>query len=369
MLLAELDFRMEARNMDTFRRNLAEFTDIYIPTVIHDFTTERVLTAEFIRGHKVSKLTPLALVDHDYSQLAGSLTRAYLKQVCVDGLWHSDPHPGNVFVHEGMLILLDFGMVSRIGLELQDQIIKLLLSVSENRGRDAAEVCIDIGTPGETFFREKFVRDITDMVTTYYDIDLRQANTGRMIFLLINVANSNDLLLPGELAILAKTLLHLDGITKKLDPEFSPPDTIRDYAQSLITQKIAQKFHPRNLYAPLLDFNELIIELPKRTRELLDQAATGRATVNLKLTQADDLIAGLQRIANRIAVGLVIAALIVGSSLMLRVPSTFSILGYPALAVLGYLAASALGFYLVIGSFVADKRDRERARMKMRTHQ
>jgi ubiquinone biosynthesis protein len=222
MLMGELDFRMEARNIETFRRNLAEFEEIYVPYVIHDFTTQRMLTAEFVRGKKVSKLTPLALIDHDYSALAGSLTRAYLKQVCVDGIWHSDPHPGNVFVHEGRLILLDFGMVSRIGVDLQDEIIKLLLAVTENRGREAAEVCLEIGIPGETFSRDKFIRDITDLVTMYYDADIRQANTGRIIFAMLNVANSNDLKLPGELAMLGKTLLHLDGITRKLDPEFSP---------------------------------------------------------------------------------------------------------------------------------------------------
>lgn len=367
MLLGELDFRQEARNIDLFRRNLSEFEDIYVPYVIHDFTTARVLTAEFVRGKKVSKLTPLALIDHDYSVLAATVTRAYLKQVCVDGIWHSDPHPGNVFVHEGKLILLDFGMISRIGTDLQDEIIKLLLSITENRGRDAAEVCISIGTLGEKFIRDKFVRDISDLVTTYYDADLRRTNTGRIIFALINVANGNDLRLPGELALLAKTLLHLDGITRKLDPDFSPPDAIRDYAQSLITQKIAQKFHPRNLYSPLLDFNELIIELPRRTREILDQAATGKATVNLKFAQMDDLLSGMHKIANRIAIGAIVAALIIASALMMRVDTSATIFGYPALAMLGYLAASAIGFYMAISGLLKDRRDKEKARLKSKT--
>lgn len=364
MLLSELDFKLEARNTEMFRRNLAEFEDLYIPTVIHDFTTTRVLTLEFIRGKKVSKLTPLALIDHDYSVLADTITRAYLKQVCVDGVWHSDPHPGNVYVHEGKLILLDFGMVSRIGTDLQDQIIKLLLAITENRGREAAEVCMDIGTAGETFLRDKFVRDLTDVVTTYYDADLRQASTGQIIFTLINVANANDLKLPGELALLAKTLLHIDGVTKKLDPDFSPTDAIRDYSEQLITQKIAQKFHPRNLYSPLLDLNELIIELPRRSRDVLDQAATGRLQLNLKSPQIDDLLNGLQTIANRLTLGLVMAALIISSSMLVRIPTRLQIFGYPALAIVGYLAASAIGFYIVVFSLMQDRRDRERARLK-----
>lgn len=366
MMLSELDFRLEARNTDLFRRNLAEFDDLYIPKIIHDYTTERVLTAEFIQGRKVSKLTPLAHVDHDYSHLADTITRAYLKQVCVDGIWHSDPHPGNVFVHEGQLILLDFGMVSRIGRDLQDQIIKLLLAITENRGRDAAEVCVDIGTAGDKFVRDNFVRDITDIVTRFYDADLRRANTGQIMFSVINAANANALKLPGEMALLAKTLLHIDGVTKRLDPDFSPTDSIRDYSEQLITQKIAQKFHPRNLYAPLLDFNELLIELPRRSRDVLDQAATGRLQLNVKFPQIDDILNGFQKVANRLTIGLVMAALIISSSMLLRIPTRLQIFGYPALPILGYLFASALGFYVVLTALIQDRRDREKARQKLR---
>src|SRR6185369_3882020 len=125
------------------RANLAEFPQLYIPQVVKDHSSSRVLTTELVKGRKVSKLTPLAMIEHNYAELAGVITRAYLKQICVDGIWHSDPHPGNVFIRDvddlSQVVLLDFGMVSRVGQEMQDEIIKLLLAISTNRGMETAE--------------------------------------------------------------------------------------------------------------------------------------------------------------------------------------------------------------------------------------
>lgn len=361
-ILTELNYTQEATSMDTFRESLAEYPEIVIPEIIHDYSTSRILTTEFISGKKVSKLTPLELVDHDYASLATVLTRAYLKQICVDGFWHSDPHPGNVFIRDGQVVLLDFGMVSRISRELQDQVIKLLLSVTENRGRDVAEVCMKVGSIREGFDRNKFIKEISQIVTTYHDANLRDTNTGQLIFAVIGVATANEIQVPSELAMMAKTLLHLDGITRKLDPEFNPRDTIRDYAENLVAKKVAQSFNPRNYYTSLIDLNELLIELPRRSRELLDQTTTGRMTFNIALTQADHFLKGIQAVANRITTGLVVAALIIGSALIMRIPTRFTVLGYPLLAVLGFLAASAIGFYMVINALMQDRQDRVKAK-------
>jgi len=363
-LLNELNYVQEANNMETFRRNLREFPQIRIPEVIRDFSAAKVLTTERIRGKKVSRLTPFDLMEHNHNELATVLTRAYLKQICVDGFWHSDPHPGNVFIEGEQLVLLDFGMVARISGEFQDNIIKFLLGVTENRGTEVAELLIHMGHVEEGFDRERFIHDSSTMVSDYHDADFTQVNTGQLIFNVIGTANTHALQVPSELAMLARTLLHLDGITKKLDPNYNPQKVIRDYAESLIAKKVAQKFHPRNFYTALLDLNQLALDLPRRTRDIVDQAANGNLTLKIKLQQADDLLKGMHKIANRITVGLVIAALVVGSSLMMRVPSRFHILGYPAIAMAGYLAASITAFYLVVSTLMQDRRDRETAKKK-----
>ena len=369
VMFSELNYLQEARNAQTLRDNLAQFTNIYIPDVVQDYTSPRVLTTELVRGRKISKLTPLSLIEGNYAQLAEVLTQAYLKQICVDGVWHSDPHPGNVFLCEDddgrpKLVLLDFGMVSRISQEFQDEVIKLLLAISSNRGGEVAEACVRMCEAQERFEPTKFTREISTLVAAVHDASAKDVNTGQLIFTVIGIANNNELKAPAELTMLAKTLLHLDAITKILDREYDPQRVIRDYAEQLMTQKLAQKFNPRNFYPALLDLNQLALDLPHRAREIVDLTANGRLTFGIKLTQAEEFLAGIHKIANRITVGVVIAALLMSASLMMRVPTRFTIFGYPGLAVLGYLLASAAAFYLIVSTMVQDRRDQENAKFK-----
>ncbi len=370
VMFSELNYLQEARNSATLRQNLAIFPQLYIPEVVDDYTSPRVLTTELVRGKKVSKLTPLSLIEGNYAELAGVLTRAYLKQICVDGVWHSDPHPGNVFIREidgqPQLVLLDFGMVSRISQEMQDEVIKLLLAISSNRGGEVADACVRMCEVQERFDATKFTREISTLVAAVHDASAKDINTGQLIFRVIGIANANDLKAPAELTMLAKTLLHLDAITKILDPEYDPQRVIRDYAEQLISQKLAQKFNPRNFYPALLDLNQLALDLPHRVREILDSAAGGKLSLGIKLTQAEEFLAGIHKIANRITVGVVIAALLVSSSMMMRVPTSFTIFGYPGLAVLGYVLATAAALYLIVSTIVQDRRDQEKAKFKGR---
>jgi ubiquinone biosynthesis protein len=361
-LVSELNYLQEAQNTEMLRKNLAQFPQIYIPKVIHDFSSSRVLTTELVRGDKVSKLTPLAMIDNDYAQLSTVLTQAYLKQICVDGFWHSDPHPGNIFVREvdgqTQLVLLDFGMVARISHELQDEIIKLLLAISSNRGQEVAEACVRMSEVQERFEPTKFVREISTIVASVHSAEASQVNTGQVIFNVLAIANNNELKAPSELAMLAKTLLHLDGITRKLDRDYDPESVIRAYAEELMAQKLTQKFNPRNFYPALLDLNQLVLDLPHRTREILDELAAGRLTFGMKLTQAEEFLAGMHKIANRITVGVVIAALLVASSLMMRM--------VPWLAMTGYIIAAVAAIALIASTLIKDHKDQERAKLKGR---
>jgi ubiquinone biosynthesis protein len=368
-LLAELNYVQEARNMEIIRANLSSFPQIHIPAVIDDFTASRVLTTELVRGRKVSKLTPLALIEGNYAELASVITRAYLRQICVDGVWHSDPHPGNVFIREDddgapQIVLLDFGMVSRISAEFQDEIIKLLLAVSSNRGTEVADSCVRMSDVQEKFEPVRFAREISTLVANYHDVDVNQLNVGQLIFNVISIANSNELKAPPELAMLAKTLLHLDAITKKLDARYDPQRVIRDYSEQLMADKLRQKFNPRNFYAALLDLNQLALDLPHRMREIVDLTATGHLAFGIKITQAEEFLGGMHKIANRITVGVVIAALLIASSLMMRVASRFTIFGYPGFAMVGYLIALVAAVFLIVTTFIRDRRDQERAKMK-----
>jgi predicted unusual protein kinase regulating ubiquinone biosynthesis (AarF/ABC1/UbiB family) len=210
--------------------------------------------------------------------------------------------------------------------------------------------------PEESFDMVPFVREISTMVSSVHDASPRDVNVGQLLFNVIGIASNNDLKAPPELAMLAKTLLNLDAITKRLDPHYDPQRFIRGYAENMIGQKLAQKFNPRNFYPALLDLNQLVIEFPHRAREILDLTAAGKLTLGIKLTQAEVFLAGIHKIANRITVGVIIAAIVVASALIMRTQ--------PALAMIGYVTAVAIGLYLVISTLMHDRKDRERAKTR-----
>jgi len=240
----------------------------------------------------------------------------------------------------------------------------VVLGMSSNRGAEVADACVRLSEVQEGFDAMKFVREISTIVATFHDVDVRQINIGQLIFNVISIANNNELKAPAELAMLAKTLLHLDGVTRRLDPEYDPHTVIRSYAEELMGQKLAQKFAPRNFYPALLDLNQLVLDLPHRSREIIDQTAAGKLSFSVKLGQAEQFLAGIHKVANRITVGVVIAALLIASSMMMRVPTRAQLFGYPAMAMIGYLLAAIAGLYLIVSTFLRDRADEERAKLK-----
>jgi predicted unusual protein kinase regulating ubiquinone biosynthesis (AarF/ABC1/UbiB family) len=178
-MMQELDYRREARNLTTLGENLAEFERIVVPRPVEDFTTSRVLTMEFMEGRKITAVGPLARLEMDGVALADQLFEAYLKQILVDGFFHADPHPGNVFLGtDGRIALIDVGMVGRLTPELQDQLMRLLLSLSDGRGEEAAEVLAQVGERLPDFDESTFEREIVDLVVTFHGASARQLQIG-----------------------------------------------------------------------------------------------------------------------------------------------------------------------------------------------
>jgi predicted unusual protein kinase regulating ubiquinone biosynthesis (AarF/ABC1/UbiB family) len=181
-LMRELDYRIEAGNLHTFRARLRKFERIIIPEPVDDYSTGRVLTMDYIAGRKITRLGPLARLEFDGAELADELFQAYLQQILVDGVFHADPHPGNVFLTEDRRIaLIDLGMVGRIGPRMQEQLLRLLLGLSEGRSDDAAESALRMGEPREDFDELQFRRRIGDLVGQQQQATLDQILVGRVV--------------------------------------------------------------------------------------------------------------------------------------------------------------------------------------------
>lgn len=355
-LLRELDYRQEARNMALMAINLAGFGTIRIPKALESYSSEKILTMEYVAGRKITTLSPLARLEVDGEALAGELYRAFIKQILVDGMVHVDPHPGNVYLTEdNRLALLDFGMVGHIPPQMQTQLTKLLVSVSDGRGEDAAELALRMGRRGDAFDPVKW-RDLTaGMVAEFRSLKVADIAVGRLFLSIAAISESAGVSPPAQFIMLGKTLLKLDRVAKSLSPSFNPNETVRRCSAELLQSRIQGGLSLGKLYNTALETNEFVQQLPGKLNALMEMAVNNELKVKVETHDEDRLIGGLQKIANRITMGLVLAALIIGAALLMRVDTPFKLAGYPGLAVLLFLGA-CIGGVAQIASIVGGDR-------------
>lgn len=354
-LLRELDYRQEAQNLAALRTNLEEFPRIFVPAAVGDYSTSRVLTMEFVFGRKITALSPLSRMEFDGAALADELHRAYLKQILIDGFFHADPHPGNVFLTDDRrLALLDLGMVGRISAAMQEDLLKLLLAIADGKGDEAAERAAEIGEKLETFDELEFRRQVSELVGIYQNATVERIQIGRVVMEVSRAAGTSGIRLPPDLTMLGKTLLHLDEIARALDPEFDPNASVRRNAADLLQKRMRKSASPSSLYASMLEAKDFFEKLPGRVNKVLDIVSNNELKLDVDAIDEKLLIDGLHKIANRIALGLILAALIVGAAILMQVPTNFHLFGYPGLAILLFLAAALGGVALVISIVLTD---------------
>jgi len=359
-LLRELDFTIEANNLHTIGQNLAEFENIVIPEPIDDYTTTRVLTMEYIEGKKITALNPLRLLEVDGGLLADELFSAYLKQFIVDGIFHADPHPGNVFLtDDNRIALLDLGMVGRVTRTFQDNLLRLLLAISEGRGEVAAEAAIKMGEAKEKFDRRSFHRRITDLVAENSDAVLSKLNAGKVTLEITRISADCWFSLPAEFTMIAKALLNIDRVVYTLDSTFDPNAVIRERANEILQRNIAKSMAPNNLLAGVVDLKEFAETFPRRVNKILDAIGNNEVRIGVDAIDEKVVLEGLQKVANRITLGLVVAALIVGAALLMRVETSWRIWGYPGLAMILFLLAAAAGALLIFSIIFYDEKRRK----------
>jgi predicted unusual protein kinase regulating ubiquinone biosynthesis (AarF/ABC1/UbiB family) len=356
-LLRELDYRQEARHLLTFNQNFREFERIVVPQPVEDYSTSRVLVMDYIEGKKVTALSPLALMDLDGYQLAEDFFRAYLKQILVDGIFHADPHPGNVFLtSDNRIALIDLGMVGRITPESQENILQLLLAISEGRGDEAATITIKLGEPKESFEQDKFSRQVADLVTQHQGSNVQEIDAGRVVLEITRISGETGFRLPPEFTLIAKTLLNLDQIVHVLDPDFDPNASIRQNATEIMRERMMKSLSPGNLFNTMLETKGLIEKLPGRINKFLDAIANNEMEIKIDAIDETKLMEGFQKIANRITMGLVLAALIVGAALMMKVETSFTLFGYPGIAIIFFFIAAGAGLFLVFNILFKDEK-------------
>jgi predicted unusual protein kinase regulating ubiquinone biosynthesis (AarF/ABC1/UbiB family) len=304
-----------------------------------------------------SIVSPIERTEVDGASLADQLFRAYLQQILVDGVFHADPHPGNVLMTpDHRLALVDLGMVGRLSTIAQEQLFKMMLAISEGRGDEAASVAVALSERREDFDESALRRAVVNLVSRYQGAALRQINVGRVMLEVFRVGSQHGLKMSPDMALLGKALLNLDEIGRVLDPEFDVNASMRNNATTLMRRRMWKAASPANLWSSALEVREFAERLPGRVNRILDALACNDLRLKVEVIDHGSIIEGLQKVANRIALGLVLAALIVGAAMLMQVRTSFTIFGYPGLAILLFLAAVGGGCWMVMNILVGDVR-------------
>ncbi|MDX1624475.1 MAG: AarF/UbiB family protein [Gemmatimonadota bacterium] len=357
LVLEEFDYRREAAHLEEIGSALERFEKIVVPRPVVDYTTDRILVMDLVEGRKVTALSPLARLEIDGEPLADALFEAYLEQILVNGRFHADPHPGNVFVTgDGRVALIDLGQVARIGPRIQQRLLRLLIAVSEGRGEDAADVACELGEVRDPDFDSRaYRRRIVELVDRVQSATVGELEVGRVVMEISRIATEHGIRVPQELAMLGKTLLHLDSVGRALAPEYDPNAAVRRYAGTITSERMRKDVSPGSVLTSMMESAEFLQRLPRRVDGILERLAENELRIQVDSVDERTLVEGFQKIANRVTVGLILASLVVGAALLMRVETEFTILGYPGLAIVCFLGAAAGAVWLVIDILLHDR--------------
>ncbi|KGQ20435.1 Ubiquinone biosynthesis monooxygenase UbiB [Lysobacter dokdonensis DS-58] len=368
-LFAELDYRVESENLERFAEHFEAYPELFVPQPVRDLCSARVLTMDLVRGTKVTELSGVRRTEQDMGLLGRALLRGYLDQMFVHGEIHADPHAGNMLVTEdGRLGLFDLGMIAHVPPKQRERLLKLLFGAVDGRGEEVANEAIAMGTRLEDFEHERFQREIGQLVARYAAHSASQAmSEGRLVIELVRLSTACNLRTPPELSMLGKTLLNLEQVAFALDPHLDVKRITENHIQHVMRERMRQSFSPANIASEVLEMQSLVRESPRKISDILSLLAENRLTVQLGGLEDSQLMENLQKIANRITAGVITAALILASAMLMRVDTAGArLFGYPALALVLFLLGTVLGVMLVWSALRRDHKARPKEERGMR---
>lgn len=356
ILLNELDYIKEAENLRALGRNLQDYTRIFVPQPIEGYSTSKILTMEYVNGQKITSISALSRTETDYTPLVEELVKVYMKQIIIDGFAHADPHPGNVHLtKDHKIALMDLGMVAKFGPELRDQILKLLIAISKFNGVETANALLQMSEYDKEANLQNFQKEINRLVMEAQHKTAKDMQTARLLIQMNRVAAENGIKLAVELNIFGKILMNMDQIVAVLSPNYDLQKSIERNVESMMQKKVLNELKPEHFFTQLLEAKRLAEKLPERFNIITERLANNEFEIKIDAIDEQRLTDGFQKVANRISVGLIIAALIIGAALLMKVPTSFTVLGYPGLAMIFFCAAAVFGVWLVLKMILNDE--------------
>ncbi len=355
-LRSELRFTQEANYTKTLRKNLTnsqwfDSTRLAIPQVYQALTSDRMLVLEWLDGKPLltADITmPITDTQPPLTrpEIANLLLRAFFQQICIDGFFHADPHPGNLFyLTDGRVALLDCGMVGRLDPRTQEVLLELLLALVSLDARRCAELTVKLAPPTETINLMRLERDFDRLLRRYYSLNLSEFSFSQLFYEVLQVARDNRIRIPGNLGLCAKALANLEGVGRGLDPSFNLPAQIRPLMATVFQRQIVGDAPLPAILRTVLDMKDLSLRSPRQVEMLLERLTSETLRWNLSLQELEPLRRSMETSANRLSFSIVVGALIVGAAII-SAQGGISRVGWLSDAL--FAAASLLGLWLLV---------------------
>ena len=357
-LRRELDFAAEGRNAERIAANFAGHDEVVVPRVYWEWTSERLNVQECLQGIAGTDLAAVDAAGLDRAQLAATGADIVLKMVLEDGFFHADPHPGNIFyLPDGRIGVIDFGMVGRVSEQRRFQIVQLLHGLVERESAPVADVLMEWGEGGGEVDEARLQADVGAFVDQYRGVPLKDLHMGLMLTDVTTILRDNGLSLPPDLALMIKAFLTLEGMGRQLDPDFDMAGAARPFLQRVVLQRYSPRTLLKRGRRTALDAGELVGDLPRELRRLLRTARRGRLHLQVEVTSLKAFGEQVDRAANRLTMGVITAALVVGSSIVMNsagggVSSRWLL----ALGVLGFVGAGLIGLWILLSIWRSGRR-------------
>ncbi|PQQ66862.1 2-polyprenylphenol 6-hydroxylase [Acetivibrio saccincola] len=319
----ELDFTKEAENLDRFKENFAKDEGVIVPNVKWVYTKKRVLTMEYVEGIKIDDHEKLDKAGLDRNEIAERLATSICNQILRDGFFHADPHPGNIrILPDGTIIFLDLGMVGTLSESRKNMILKFFIGVTSRNSKLVVKSIVDMGAMQNKSNLKMFEKDVDEIIDKYLTMPLKEIKIDEAVYEIFNIAHSNQIRIPREFALLAKTLGTLQGVLEKLSPDINPAIIIKPVAKRLIYKSFTLERISRDIRKNLWNYRELLSELPSAMLNFLMKMENENFTLQLELKEIGEIQKRFERALNRmsfslvlLSISIIIAGIIIGSSL------------------------------------------------------
>jgi len=350
-IIKELDFRLEARNQLKFRKQFENDATIYIPKVHQEYSTKKILVQEYVEG---VKLIDVLRTENTFDKrlIARRGAAFFFKQVLANGFFHADPHPGNILVlKDNVLCFLDFGMVGHLDNEFIEDLTHLMVFLVNYNVKGLINELLDMGLVNETIDLKSLKYDILDLMEMYYGSELKDVEVGVMLQKLLYILTKYRVELPREFVLLIRAMILVEGVGKKLDPEFNVVEVFTPFAENTVKKDVTPEKLVDVLMENVFELKHFMKSIPGGVKRILTKLESGKIKIEFEHKNLNVFSYGLERTSNKISVALIISALIVGSSLIMQTEKGVLFLEFPVLGILGFIISAVLGILLVISIF------------------